>query len=293
MTTKHARATATFSALIATLALGGCGSNVDVGGFGGAGGEGEGGATTTTGTGSSGVTVAIHMRSSAEPFAHQDVLAGQTASAHKSGVRSLTLLRDMNDPSPFEVFDFGQEAAEVDYAPGASTLVFEADAATFPEANFTIARVVHSYVKYSVDATMHNAGFVVPGRFDNMQVLSDGSLVDGELYDAGHYEYTFVAGGMSFPATGENAPIPEWQSSGGFSVVFENGEWAYYFPVSLPTSPALPADMNVILEVNMHESFRWSDQQAPNYEPGVFDVTPTSFEPVQKFGANAFSVYAE
>ena len=286
------------------LSLTACGSTVPVGGFDGGGGQGEaggadgggGGSTATDGGGGAGVggaNIEIHMRSSTAPFAHMDGLAGQTPTMHKSGVRSLTLFRQMGDPEPLEVFDFGQDSVEVDYADGADTLVYTAKAADLPQATFTVARVVHTYVKYDVAATMHYMGLTIPGNFDNMQVMSDGTLVDGTLRDAGYYEYTFNGANQSFPVSGTNAPVPEYDAGGGFNVVFEDGEWAYYFPVNLPVDPSLETDVSVILSVNMHESFRWQDQPTAGYATGVFDVTPTTFEPVLRFGANTFSLSLE
>ena len=43
----------------------------------------------------------------------------------------------------------------------------------------------------------------------------------------------------------------------------------------------------------MHESFRWQDQDLPEYQPGVLDTTPVASEPVLRFGANSQAVYTE
>ncbi|NUP04738.1 MAG: hypothetical protein HOW73_01615 [Polyangiaceae bacterium] len=249
------------------------------------GGSNEGGST-------SGV-VRIHMTSSTEPFAHADGLSGQTPSAHKSGVRSLTLYREEGDADALVVFDLGQDSVEVDYADGSDTLVYTANTSELKDGIFKIARVVHSYVRYEIEATMHTNGLSLPGTFDNFQALSDGSLYEGELHDAGDYNYVFTTNGMSYPASGVGAPVPEWESTGGFSVQFENGEWAYYFPVNLAIDTDYTSPVDVYLGVNMHESFRWEDQSTLGYAEGVFDVTPTVFEPVLKFGANSFEVSVE
>lgn len=283
---------ATFAALLALPACGG-GGPVD---FGEGGGDGEGGGASTSdgaGGGATGPAIEIRMRSSTAPFPHTDGLSGQTPTAYTSGLRSLTLFRAKSDPEPFVVFDLGENPVEVDYADGADTLVYTARASELPEATFTLARVVHTHVRYRIAATMHSMGLVVPGAFDNVQVMSDGTLIDGQLRDAGYFEYTFEGGGQSFPASGNDAPVPEFTSSGGFEVVRENGEWAYYFPVSLVVSPNLTDDVQVVLSVNMHECYRWQDQTSPGYQAGVFDVTPTSFEPVQRFGANSFGLTIE
>ncbi|MBK6517184.1 MAG: hypothetical protein IPM79_26080 [Polyangiaceae bacterium] len=285
-------------------ALVACSEEVPVGGFEGGGGQGgglegggpqgggdgaEGGGGAGAGGGAQGASVRIHLRSTTETFDHQDGLSGQTPLEHASGVRSLTLYRQEGDPSPLVVFDLGQDSAEVDYADGADTIAFTAKTADLADGVFTLARVVHSWVRYRVAATMHN-GVMVPGQFDNFQVLSDGTLYEGELYDAGAYTYVFGALGMEFPQSGADAPVPEWEAAGGFSVRFEDGEWAYYFPVNLAIDTDWGTDTDVYLDVNMHDSFRWQDQSTAGFTSGVFDVTPTTFEPVLRFGANSFSV---
>ncbi len=278
------------SALSLLAPLSGCGDTIDVGGFGGGG---DGGSGTGGSTGSGSGQVAIRMRSTTAPFDHQDGLAGQTPTMHTAGLKSLKLFRTTDDPSPLTVFDLGADPAVVDFADGADTLVYTATAGDLDAGTFTRARVVYSWVKYEVAATMHANGLTLPGTFDNLQVLTDGTTVDGATFDAGHYDYVFTTSGMTFPASGENAPIPEWSSVGGFEVKSENGEWAYYFPVNLPVDPTIETDVAVVLEVNMHESFRWQDQPTAGYATDVFDATPTTFEPVKQFGANTFGVTVE
>jgi hypothetical protein len=43
-------------------------------------------------------------------------------------------------------------------------------------------------------------------------------------------------------------------------------------------------------EVNVHESYRWEDQDQPGYAKGVFDSTASTFEPVKAFGASRFQL---
>ena len=57
--------------------------------------------------------------------------------------------------------------------------------------------------------------------------------------------------------------------------------------------PDIGVDTSIVFEVNMHESFRWVELSEPDYSDGVFDSTPSSFEPVKRFGANSFSVGME
>lgn len=281
-----------FFALLASA----CQEDVNVGSF--LGGGGEGGAPDSGGVGGTedggaseggGFQVRIHMASSTAPFNHQDGLAGQTPLEHVSGIKSLTLYEEAGG-EPYLVFDYGQDAAEVDYADGADTVVHTARAADLKDGVYKVARVVHSWVRYRVEATLHSGGLSIPGTFDNFQAMSDDTRYDDTVYDAGDYEYVFDTGTMQFPTSGSGAPIPELPDTGGFSVVFEDGEWAYYFPIDLPVDSSIGSDADVILSVNMHESFRWLDQDETDYADDVFDTTTTSFEPVLHFGANSFAL---
>jgi hypothetical protein len=295
------RVTNEWMVLIAA-ALVGCSSQVDVGhdnpaaggaapsGGGGAHAEGGGG---QGGHGGGGAEIDIRLRASTAPFPQTDGLSGQTPISHAGGIRSLRLFRNEGDPSPLEVFDFGADAVEVGYNDGDDTSIATVNARSLPADTFRLARVVHSHVRYRVSATGHLGSLTAPGEFDNMQVLSDGSRVDGELRDHGYFEYLFTTNGMDFPLVGDDAPTPEWAGSGGFDVRFEDGEWAYYFPVNIPIYPDLASDITIVLTVNMSESFRWQDEDAAGYLEGVFDATPSTFEPVMRFGPNSLAITIE
>lgn len=232
--------------------------------------------------------VTIRFRATTAPFDHQDGLAGQTPLEHYSGVRDLKLYRGPDDPQPVTIFDRDEDFVEIGYNEGDDTVVATVPARELPLGTYTVARTVHSHVRYRVASTMHVGGVPLAGEFDCMQVLSDDTWLDGTRRDHGYYEYVFRAGAQSFPTSGDDAPLPLSGETGGFSAALEQGEWAYYYPVSLVVTPELEADVDVVLNVNMHESFRWDDQQASGFAPQIFDTTPTSFEPVVTFGANSY-----
>ena len=214
-------------ALFAAATLAGCGGSdgdggkgpgTGAGGSGGGGVGGAGGAGGAGGTAPGGPVVRIHLRATTAPFAHSDGLAGQTPIAHSSGMRSFQLFKDAADPSPLTVFDYGTGFVEAGYDDGDDTVVAEVDPQGLVAGTYTIGRVVHSHVRYRVAATMHASGYVLPGEFDNLQVMSDETLLDGVLRDRGYYEYVFHALGNDYPQTGNDAPVPEYLGSGGFSV---------------------------------------------------------------------------
>jgi hypothetical protein len=42
--------------------------------------------------------------------------------------------------------------------------------------------------------------------------------------------------------------------------------------------------------MNVHEDFRWEDQNKPGYSAGVFDTTTVEYEPVRSFGASSVTI---
>lgn len=282
---------------------------VDVGGFsssGGTGGNGGGPDTSTgastgestgasTGTGpSSQANVIIHLRASTAAVPHPEGFSGQTPSAQSIGIRKLTLYKSESDPSPFVAFDHAADAVEAGLNDKDDTIVGTVPAKTLPSGTYTIARVAISHVRYRIAATMHGFGQTVPGNLLNLHVLSDGSKVDGATWNKGHFSFSFQLGAMTLGTqAGENGPLPPSASGGGITFDSSGPESAYVFPVSLPVNPDITDDVNLIFEINTHENFRWQDEQAPGYQDGVYDATPTTYEAVKSFGANSFKLSAD
>ena len=237
-----------------------------------------------------GAQLAIRIRASTAPFPHLDGLAGQTAIAAVGGARSLQLLRFRGDPDPVRLFDHGPRAVEVDYNDGGDTLVATVPAARLRPGIYVLARLVHSHSRYRVAATGHGGFAATPGVLDNLVVMSDRALVDGVLRDGGYYESTFTGPqGAPVRTVGDDYHVPEWSPTAGAQAFVEEGEWAVYFPVLL-TVHALPdRDATLAIDVNLDHAFRWVDLPLPTYRPGAFDVTPSWYEPVIRFGGNWFT----
>lgn len=286
---------APFAAALAALAACG-GSTVEVGAYNG---PDSGSPDAATAPGDGGVTpsgpkVHIHLRATGAPVTHADGLSGQTPSDQRIGIRKLTMFTSAGDPSPLVVFDHGANGVEAGLNDKNDTIVASVPAATLKAGQYTVARVAISHVRYQVAATMHAAGQNVPGVFSNLQVLSNGSSVDGATFDKGHYKFSFEVGGSALGGqTGENGPLPQTPSGGGITLDTSGPESAYVFPINVPVDPTVKGDVHIVFELNTHENFRWQDEASPDYQSGVFDVTPTTFEPVKSFGANSFRVFAE
>ena len=249
-------------------------------------------ASTTLDAATTGPRVHVHLRSTHAPVPHAASTAGQTPRDWFSGVRSLHLLRTMDDPDPVLIFSHGDGFIEASYADGADTIVGSAPAASLPRATFTWARAVHTHVRFEIDATAHGGAAPVAGTFTELVILSDRTTFEGRLRARGDYEWVFRAPGVEVPYAGsgwEVTPIP----GGGFAARVEDGETAYYFPALVTVEPDVTEDVHFIFEVNVHEGFRWTDQPYAGYREDVFDVAWTGTEPIVQAGANGYAYYVE
>jgi hypothetical protein len=241
---------------------------------------------------SSSPRVYVHLRATHDEVPHAPATSGQTPRAWTSGIRSLHLLRTMDDAEPWLVFSHGDGFVEASYADGADTIVGSVPRSELPLTTFTWARAVHTHVRFTIDATLHSVVGPAPGALDDLIVLSDRTTLDGASRSRGWYRYVFRSGGMEYPAEGsgfELAPI----AGGGFFTRIEEGETAYYFPAFLEVAPGGSEDVHLIFEVNVHEGFRWTEQIAPGFADDVFDTTTVSTEPIVQAGANSYSYFTE
>ena len=232
----------------------------------------------------------FHIRTNTVPFNHTDGLQGQTARDAYQGIRSFALLQNQNDPHPAFILDLGDGMVEAGYNDGDETLVGSVPLSAIQPGHYTVGRNVVTHSRYKVDATMHAAGLTLPGEFDNIQVLSDGTTVDGVVRPQGWFRYVFRTAGREFPLEGLGAPLPTDPTAGGFALHLEDGQAAYYYPLDVTLAAVPDADVHVMLDVNMDHSFRWEDQDTPGFAPGVFDATPAGSEPVRHFGANSLQI---
>jgi len=256
-------------------------------------GDADGGAGPGADAGAAGPRIYFYVRTNTDPFPHADGLSGQTAREAYQGIQSFTLMRDAGDPDPLVVLDLGDALVEAGYNDGDETLVGSAPLSSVRPGHYTVGRNVVTHSRYTVDATMHVGGLVVPGELDNVQVLTSGTPIDGVARPQSWFRYVFRAAGREYPLEGLGAPLPTEPTTGGFRLVLEGDEAVYYYPIDVTIDATGDADVRVVLEVNMDHSFRWEDQALPGYAPGVFDSTSVGAEPVRRFGANSLDVYVE
>lgn len=236
--------------------------------------------------------LALHVRATDAAFPHADGLAGQTPTMARVGIVGLVLSRGEDDPSPWVVFDRGTSFVDTPLDPGSDTRVAAVPASQLRPGVYTRAQVFVTHVAFRVASVMHVTGAAVPGVFDDVQALADGVVLGGAPRASGWYRYTFLAGGTTPAGTleGTAAPLPR-VDAGPFRLVVEGGRARYEWPVTVVVTPETRG--KAVLTVNVHEDFRWRDQQAPGFAPKVFDTTPTSFEPVESFVGNAYTLTLE
>ncbi len=239
-----------------------------------------------------GPRVRIRLAVSTEPFTHTDGLSGQTPVAQKIGIAGLALYTSETDASPLVVYDLGRSFVLADLAAGKTTLLAEVPLRALRAGRYLRARTFISHVEYEVATQMHAGGLTTAGTIAGTQALTDGVSLLGATRNGGFFHYQFKIGGSPYgaPYEGEGAPMPVVPEGGGFALRTEAGRAFYAYPCDVLVDPAAAGDWNVTMTLNMDKNFRWADQSTPGYRAGVWDATPSTFEPVMKFGANAFQL---
>lgn len=255
--------------------------------------SGSAGSSGSSGAPGDGPQVTLALRGSTTPVPHADAFSSQTPASQNVAVKSLWLLKSADDPSPLKVADLGTNAVETDLVSGKTNDIATVALRSLPAGTYTIAKVGVAWVRYRVAARMHD-GVAVDGRYDNVEALSDGVVIDGQPRSKGWFRSEFGVGDTTYGAyEGADAPLPQLPSSGGMTLETTGPNSFYVFPMHVTIDPNEPKDQRIVCEVNVHESFRWQDQAQAGYASKVFDTTPTTYEPVMSFGASALSLFLE
>jgi len=237
--------------------------------------------------------VTLRIRATTSEFPHADGLPGMTALSAAGGVRSLALLTGEHDPDPAILLDTGEEAILVSYDDGGDTELGVVTPETFRLGHYTLARMVQAYSQYEISATRHEGADRESGELTNLMVMSDGTRVDGELRDAGHYHSVFHYDGGEIEDTVDGVEIAPYSFTAGAYALVEDGEWAVYFPIDLLIDEPPAAGSTLAVTVNMDRAFRWVDSLALGWDLGVYDFSDAFYETVVRFGGNQFDVTLE
>jgi len=254
-----------------------------------------GGLDTTSGASSEGAdddsagtatatVVNVHLTATAEPWKHNDGLAGQTPHGAVTGIRSLTLLDTGGRLDPLVVFDLGTEHVAAPQDPGSDTVVATVPVSGLVLGAYDRARVGVSFIQFSVMATAHLDPLQQMGPLEAVYVLADDTMFDGAVRQLGWSRFTFGSVAINNPVE-----IPAPPRGSPFDLIEVDGASFLEFDVSLLVDPSIDNDVNVTLQLNVHESFRWQDIERMGDED-AFDITPTTFEPVLRVGANDYSL---
>lgn len=240
-----------------------------------------------------GAQVTLSLRGVVTPIAHADKFASQTPIRQTVAIKSFYLYKTATDPNPLLVADLGATSVPTDLVSGKTSDITTVALKTLPAGTYTIAKVGVAYVSYRIAARLHN-GSATDGRYDNVEALSDGVLVEGKPRNKGWFSSSFGIGDTTYATyEGKDAPLPQLPSSGGMTLETSGPNAFYVFPMNVTIDPNETKDQRVVCEVNVHESFRWQDQATSSYAANVFDTTPTTYEPVMSFGASAFALFLE
>jgi|GEM_PF-3024368 len=252
--------------------------------------------TAVVDTGSSGPTLKIRVDGSLDDRSPDDGLAAQTPSVWEYGLQRLELLRSDDDPNPEVIFDYAPGFVTVDML--TDNVVAEVPIASLPSGSFPYFRIVLTHAHVVVDAALHEVPTINDHatELDLVYALSD---VDAEGITMSQGDVTVTA-----DIYGTEYQVPtRWpvQSPSPAPTAWAeavDGEWRVTFAVhpSLTPSPQVTTDVTYAIRFYIANAFRWRDQAEPGYAADIWDLTigpPAGYEPVERFGANAYEVYYE
>lgn len=227
--------------------------------------------------------LSIYVEGDVTPKPFDDGLSGQTPQNYLMYFSSVELLRSFDDATPLVLADHGDGSMEVDML--SKTRVVHVPSDSLPLGVYTHGRARLAAVSFDIDATVHHQEMILPGQVEVFGVLSD-TIVDGVQRSKGEASYTF----MGYTVQGTLPPLP---STAIGALIEEDGSTYLVFAFSQPVfiSSVMEQDMTVTIVFEVHESFRWQDQDLPGFQPQVFDVTTSmESEPVVCFGATGYRI---
>lgn len=216
-----------------------------------------------------------------------DGLSGQTPQDYYISISRYHILRSASDPSPTLCFDHGNNASLANMHK--DTKVGYCATKSIKTGLYTHGRTKVDWARYTVKGVYHYLGQKLAGKFTFFRAYSD-SIQGDKVYKAGHGFITFSGvTTVSIPVV--YGPLP---SIPGVAFETKGGVFTMTFPYSKP----LPIKQNntqthwARFHWKIGDSFRWADTKLPNYQAGVWDVSPLvmNTEAVKMYGVSGFHV---
>lgn len=201
----------------------------------------------------------------------EPTMSYQTPSGLRIGVAEVELLTSADDANPHSLL-LAAPAHDADLVAGATFCAV--DVGSIPEGVYTHMRVKLDWIRYTVDATGHSAGFALPGSLDVDYVLSDYDDAELGARAQGDYLATFVGAGMQVPQAGIQ-PVEFPTSHPDGTVDTSGGAYRVTFPT--PDHPIIiahgrPESVDVNITYFIDDAFGWLDRAEPGFVADVFDL---------------------
>lgn len=250
--------------------------------------------TAQVDTSPGGPTLTIHVAGALEDRSTEDGLAGQTPSVWNYGLQRFELLRSLDDPNPAVIFDYAPDFVLVDMLQ--DNVVAEVPIAGLPSGTFPYFRIVLTHAEVVVAAALHHVPVVndYSTDLDIVYALSDVKSGDLDMVQGDATVTADIFGTQYQVPTHWQVPAPSPGPNAWAEAV--DGEWRVTFASNPALAPSSLANADVTYGIRFYvtNAFRWRDQAGTGYATDVWDLDigpPASFEPIERFGANAYEVY--
>ncbi|PKN56019.1 MAG: hypothetical protein CVU56_18270 [Deltaproteobacteria bacterium HGW-Deltaproteobacteria-14] len=252
------------------------------------------GDTAGADTTASGPTLTIRVAGALEDRSSDDGLAGQTPSVWTYGLQRFELLRTPDDPNPAVIFDYAPDFVLVDML--SDNVVAEVPIAQLPAGSFPYFRIVLTHSEVVVAAALHQVPVVVDYStdLDIIYALSDVKSGDLDMAQGDALVTADIFGTRYQVPTQWQVSAPSPAPNAWAEAV--DGEWRVTFKANPALLPGSLANSDVTYGIRFYvtNAFRWRDQAGSGHAAEVWDIDlgpPAAFEPVERFGANAYEVY--
>jgi hypothetical protein len=149
-------------------------------------------------------------------------------------------------------------------------------------------------VRYRAAATYHAGAQSAPATLASLQVVSNESMVDGQLRNKGYFSDILKLGtNTMLDDTGDGRALPQNTASGSLPLDTSGAQAFYQVPVTITIDPDVKHDVAIVIAINAFASVRWFDQESPVNVRNVLDANSQAHEPVRHFGVASLGITLE